>query len=254
MILVRVRRLRRHNALHYDLSVQSVAILLLLLFTIPATAHAQARPAAIPDVGRLGMTCAQILAMTSTDWVTHFNEKVSGKSGSDEKISSERSVRALAVYGKCYDARTDRLAAALGKSGKGPLMGARGNFRDFEQALADFTGRALAACDPPADPAKRASTALYAKQFRYNFYRTYETRQFHAEPAPEDVEALGLAKNQFGELISALPEDKMRGVHAAFGQIFEKSKIAEEWRLEIYRYAISILEPPTAAPFSPPPF
>lgn len=133
-------------------------------------------------------------------------------------------------------------------------MGARGSFRDFGQALEDFTGKALAACDPPADPVKMASTALYAKQFRYKFYRSYVTRQFHTEPPPEDVEALGLAKNQFGELISGLPEDKMRGVHAAFGQIFEKSKIAEEWRLEIYRYAISILEPPSATPFSPPPF
>ena len=229
-------------------------ILFLLLFSVPVTSPAQTRTSSKSDSDRLGMTCAQILAMSSTDWILHFNEKFSKKGSNDKNEIPDGSVRAIAVYGKCFDARTDRLAAALGKSGKGPLMGARGNYRDFEQALNDFSAKALDACDPPADPVKMASIALYAKQFRYKFYRRYETRQFHAEPAPEDVEALGLAKNQFGELISGLAEDKMRGVHAAFGQIFEKSKIAEEWRLEIYRYAISILEPPSAAPFSPPPF
>jgi hypothetical protein len=234
--------------------VRSIPILILLLFPIAATTRPQTHPTSKPDPDRLGMTCAQILAMTSTDWATHFNDKFSKKAGNDEKISAEGTVRALAVYGKCYDARTDRLVAALGKSGKGPLMGARRSLRDFEQGLNDFSAKALDACDPPADGAKKASAALYAKQFRYKFYRSYETRQFHAEPTPEDVEALGLAKNQFGVLLSALPEDQMRGVHAAFGQIFEKSKIAEEWRLEIYRYAISILEPPSATPFSPPPF
>jgi hypothetical protein len=236
------------------LSVRSIPILILLLFPVAATTRAQTRSAAKPDPDRLGMTCSQILAMTSTDWVSHFNDKFSKKAGNDERVSVEGTVRALAVYGKCYDARTDRLAAALGKSGKGPLMGARGSFRDFEQGMSDFSAKALAACDPPADAAKKASAALYAKQFRYKFYRSYETRQFHVEPTPEDVEALGLAKNQFGELLSALPEDQMRGVHAAFGRILEKSKIAEEWRLEIYRYAISILEPPSATPLAPPPF
>jgi hypothetical protein len=236
------------------LRVRSFSILLLLLFNIPVTSPAQTRPAPKPDADRMGMTCAQILAMISTDWVTHFNEKLRKETGDGEKKSSEGAVRALAVYGKCYDARTDRLAAALGKSGKGPLMGARGNFRDFERALSDFSAKALAASGPPVDEAKIASASLYSKQFRYKFYRSYETRQFHAEPTPEDVEALGLAKNRFGELLSALPEDRMRGVHAAFGPIFEKNKLAEEWRLEIYRYAISLLEPPSATPFSPPPF
>ena len=56
-------------------------------------------------------------------------------------------VRAITVYGKCYDARTNQLAASLGKAGRGPLMGATGNFREFQKALDDFTAKALAATD-----------------------------------------------------------------------------------------------------------
>ena len=63
-----------------------------------------------------------------------------------------------------------------------------------------------------------------------------------------------LAKNRFGELLAAMPEDKRHEIHAAFGQIFERSPIAEQWKLEIYRYAIFLLEPPTGKPFSAPPF
>jgi hypothetical protein len=229
--------------------MRAIAALALCVLLAPAS-HSQAKPAAKPSAAptaadRLGKTCAQILRMTSTEWVAQYKEKVA---------SPEVVVRALGVYGQCYDARTNRLAASLAKTGKGPLMGARGNFQDFEKALDDFTAKALAAMNPSAGSEISAYAALYAKQFRYKFYRSYETRQFHVEPTPEDLDALGLAKNHFGELLNALPEDKMRGVHAAFGHIFGGSPLAEEWRLEIYRYAISILEPPSAAPFAPPPF
>jgi len=254
MKLAQSRWLRRRDAVHYDSCVRFIAMLVLLLFALQESTRAQTRPASKLDPDRLGMTCAQILAMSSTDWVSHFNGEVSKKPGEEKNVAPDGSVRPLTVYGKCYDARTDRLSAVLAKSGKGPLMGARGSFRDFEQALDDFSAKALAVSDPPADQVKKASAALYAKQFRYNFYRGYETRKTRTVPSPEDFDALGLAKNRFGELLSALPEDKMRGVHAAFGQIFEKSTLAEEWRLEIYRYAIFVLEPSSATPFSPPPF
>ena len=63
-----------------------------------------------------------------------------------------------------------------------------------------------------------------------------------------------MAKNHFGELLDALPEDKEHQLHAAFGDIVGRSQISEAMRLEIYRYAIFLLEPPSATPFSPPPF
>lgn len=139
--------------------------------------------AAAPDRDQLGMTCAQILAMSSTDWVAQFNEKAK-----DAAPEPQKTLRAIAVYGKCYDARTDHLAASLAKSGAGPLMGARGNLRDLQQALDAFTAKALAASDPPADAVKTANAQLYEKQFRYEFYQSYEkspvAKTASAAPAP----------------------------------------------------------------------
>jgi hypothetical protein len=63
-----------------------------------------------------------------------------------------------------------------------------------------------------------------------------------------------LAKNRFGDFLAALPDDKRREVHLAFGEIFEKGPIADQWKLEVYRYAISVLESAKDKPFSPPPF
>lgn len=237
--------LRHRNGLHYDFSMRFAAILALALSAGCGIASAQTRAAKKADSDRHGLTCAQILGMPSTEWVAKYKEK---------DASAEASIRALAAYGQCYDARTNRLAALLAKTRKGPLIGARGNFRDFEKALDDFTSKALGTRNPSKSAETTAYAALYAEQFRYKFYRSYETREFHVEPTPEDLDALGFAKNHFGELLNALPEDKMRGVHAAFGHIFEGNPLAEEWRLEIYRYAISLLEPPSPTPFAPPPF
>src|SRR5208282_2364841 len=52
----------------------------LLIFLLLAPAgFVQARPAATKgaDADRLGLTCAQILQMTSTAWVAHFQENAS---------------------------------------------------------------------------------------------------------------------------------------------------------------------------------
>ena len=62
------------------------------------------------------------------------------------------------------------------------------------------------------------------------------------------------AKNHFGELLDALPEDKMHELHAAFGDIVSRGEMSEATRLAAYRYAIFVLEPATAQPFSGPPF
>jgi hypothetical protein len=126
----------------------------IVLFLLAATAgdfhaqHTTQKQTVASD--QLGMTCSQILQMTSTEWVARFNGKTnlakSANSGATDPASetskpnsetpdAQTTLRAIAAYGKCYDARTDRLAASLGKSGKGPLMGVRGNFRDFEGAL-----------------------------------------------------------------------------------------------------------------------
>jgi hypothetical protein len=272
------------------------AILLFFLTVRDGGLHAQhAAQKQAGAVDQLGMSCAQILQMSSTEWIAHSGEKASqtkdAKPGAEshgseavkpyaESAGPQATLRAIDAYGKCYDARTDRLAASLAKSGKGPLMGLRGNFRDFETALKNFASVALGVAQPPDDPVKIACAALYEKQFRYAFYQSYQQKPVK-EPPPAakdaDSEAAGaettatattsqpasatritdpmtLAKNRFGDFLEALPEDKRREVHIAFGEIFEKGSIADQWKLEVYRYAISVLESPRDKPFSRPPF
>ncbi len=155
-------------------------------------------------------------------------------------------------------------------------MGVHANFHDFEAALNNFTAQAFGIAQPPADAVKTAYAALYEKQFRYAFYQSYgqkpvkQTAANEASAAPADPAApatnvqsssaaritdpMSLAKNRFGELLAALPEDSRHEIHLAFGEIFEKSSIGEQWKLEIYRYAIFILESSKNEPFSSPPF
>lgn len=246
---------------------------------LASSCYSQAKPAgktaaaASDSADRLGMTCTQILQMTSSQWVVYFNEKTG-----QAALNNDRGIlQAIGTYGKCYEARTNRLAATLRKSGKGPLMGARGNFGDFEKALNDFTAMALAATDPPAGEEKKAYAALYQKQFRYEFYESYAQKSVkptahgtgkttaEAAPAenasapaqtssPTEVSELTKAKNRFGELLGLQPEEKMHELHKGFGRIFSGSPVSDATKIEVYLYAIYLLEPSTETPFSPPPF
>jgi hypothetical protein len=223
-------------------SIYTVA--LVLLSCIASAGQTQKQP---PAAGRLGLTCAQILQLSSTDWIKKFTAA--------RDPTEPSTIQAISAYGKCYDVRTTRLAATLGKSGKGPLMGARGNFGDFEHALNDFTTKALAATDPPADAQKKAYAALYAKQFRYDFYREYQQKNFNPPPlTPEESDAFTKAKNRFGELLGLLPEDNMHELHRAFGEIFAAGGVPDATKLAVYRYSIFLLESPAETPYSPPPF
>jgi hypothetical protein len=281
--------------------MRRATISLLLLATIPAIRLAQtpspSRPQQRLNPDRLGMTCVQILEMKSAEWIADFNDKA--HVAAPEAAATV--LRAAAVYGKCYDARTDRLAAALARSGKGPSREARADFARFEAALEDFGAKALADASVPADDTKRAYAALYEKQFRYDFYEEYEAKTVKAvkpvpspvkPPAPpastttsavqppaatgpatpnvtasaargattaqerarSDADPVTLAKNRFGKLLEVLPEDKMHELHRAFGDVIGPHPISEATRLAIYRYAIFLLESPSATPPSEPPF
>src|SRR5271156_4407891 len=207
---------------------------------LPQTKPAQTKAA---DADRLGLTCAQILQMTSTAWVAHSAEKA----GTPNSAAGEPAVRAIAAYGKCYEARTNQVAASLGKSGRGPLMGALGNFRDFQKALA--------ASNKAAGTQEAAYAALYEKQFRYEFYQKYELRLSANRPlTAEEAAEYSKAKNRFGEFLGLLPEDQAHIIHAAFSHIFDAGPVSDVTKLELYRFAISVLESPKDKPFSAPPF
>jgi hypothetical protein len=237
-------RVYRYN-LHSMKLIVSIVLVVALLGCDRSFADTAQKQSTAAD--RLGLTCAQILQMPSGDWVKKFNAA--------KDATAQGTIQATAAYGKCYDARTSRLAAALGKSGKGPLMGARGNFRDFEQALNDFSAKALAASDPPADAVKKACAALYEKQFRFEFYRQYEQKNFNPPPlTPEESDAFTKSKNRFGELLGLLPEEKIHELHAAFGEIFAAGGVPDATKVAVYRFCIFLLESPTTEPYSPPPF
>jgi hypothetical protein len=239
-------------------------IVVLLLLASPILAQTKTPPSKGMVADQIGLTCAQILDMTSTDWVAKFSK--------EKDASPQGALRAIAAYGRCYDARTDRLVASLAKTRRGPSVAELKNFRDFDQALRDFTSKALASTEPPGDAARSAYAALYQKGFRFEFYQSYET-QASKTPTPlkdgtrpaaaapptatsvtDKNDPFTKAKNHFGELLGLLPEDKRHEVHAAFGRIFGGNTFAEAKKLEIYRYAVFLLEPSFDKPFSPPPF
>jgi hypothetical protein len=262
----------------------AIASALFLLAPAFSLAQSQRKPAAKAHVDLLGMTCTQVLQMTSSEWIAKVTSR------DDSQVDGQ--LRAIAGYGKCYDERTDRLAASLARTRKGPAVRARNSFRELSAALDDFTAKALVDSEPPGDTLKKAYAGLYVKAFRYEFYESYVPKPpapAHAaapapEPAPEakspsaeanaapsgakpaaPVSEMTRAKNRFGGLLDAMPPDKLHEIHAAFGKIVDVQPIASDHELEIYRYAIFVLEPPTplsgatgnaaaAKPFSAPPF
>jgi hypothetical protein len=258
----------------------------LLVFGGSALAQTQAQKNASPQAAKAdpeSMTCPHILAISSSEYIA--------RTTAIDDSYQDGQLRGLKRYGACYDARTDALAASLARSGKGPLMGARGDFRDFEAALKEFTTQALAVAQMnaqvPLEIRKGAYANLYEKQFRYMFYQEYETKAVkttkpaapatktpaataptpptgtaHTAPAPatpqeqarSNADPVTMAKNRFGKLLEGLPDDKMHELHEAFGKVIGPFQISEATRLAAYRYAIFILEPPSDPPFSPPPF
>jgi hypothetical protein len=266
-----------------------------------------------PDNDRLGMPCAQILKMTSADWVTWYD----AKTRREPADLADFQERATGAYGKCYDARTDALAASLTRSGKGPSKAARAEFTAFETDLKNFETKAVGEAKPAqkSDPdfgqqtrdadkfARRYFADLYEKQFRYEFYKEFEEKSVNpARPTPtaakptapapgvkssstsvapngktpaaspsgdasstpheptaeerahSDADPVTQAKNRFGKILEALPEEQMHEVHSAFSEVIGAHAMSESMRLAVYRYAIYLLQPAGATPPEPAPF
>lgn len=225
----------------------------------------------------VGMTCAQILAMPSADYVARITAI------DDSNVDGQ--LRGIKNYGRCYDQRTDRLAASVAKSSKAPGAGAREDFRDFQGAVKAFTTKALATA-PAGEvmaPVKAAYADLYQKQFRFEFYEQFgpKTAPVAVKPAPvaagsapstspakdsgsraanpskimsNDTDQMTQAKNRFGELLGDLPDEKLHELHAAFGEVIGLHELNDEMRLSVYRYAIFLLEPSNGKNSYPPPF
>jgi hypothetical protein len=249
-------------------------ILVLLAVAGPASAQTQSKPRA--DADQLGMTCLQILKMSSTEWIAYFARTT-------KTDPSSGTVRAAAAYGACYQARTEDLVRTLARRGKGPSKAGYTDFNAFEAALENFTEKALVDAEPPASREKQALAALFQYQFRYEFYRAYEAKSTKGpnaakappsgsppvlaeknvapapgnsslSPPPNDTDDMTRAKNRFGELLGALPDDKLHELHGAFGEVLGLHALDEAMRLAVYRYAIFLLEPGGEDSSYPPPF
>lgn len=191
--------------------------------------------------------CAPVLQFSSSDWIAKYT--------ADHTTRPDDTIAAINAYARCYETRTNRLAASLNKSGKGPRMGANGSFRDFQAALENFSAKALTATKPPADPVKTAYASLYVLEFRYEFLLSYEPKaERNRALTPEESDEYAKAKNRLGELFGLLLMDAFHDVHSAFSQILTAPEINDVTKLEVYRYAIFILARPGEKPFSPPPF
>jgi len=243
---------------------QRYTLLVLFLLATPGPVQPQAEAPRKVDADQLGMTCAQVLKMSSTEWIAYFGERTKA-----DRASS--TPRAAAAYGRCYQTRTDDLARALTRSGKGPSKAAHTDFDAFEAALKNFTSKALVDAEPPANVEKQALATLYQDQFRYEFYLDYQVKNVkvanasktpqpsrstsprptaapvsvNPSPAspPNDADEMTRAKNRFGELLGALPDAKLHELHEAFGEVLGLHALHETMRFHVYRYAIFLLEP-----------
>jgi hypothetical protein len=240
--------------------------LIFVLLEVASLAQTKTPPAKIVPGDRLGLTCSELLKMSSQDWILYYNEKTHQYGENNPRGV----LTAIAVYGRCYDARTDRLVASLAKAGKGPRVAALKDFLAFDQRLKDFASKALAMKQAPPGSQQFAYAMLYQKQFRYRFYQSYEQKPPNAAPAksaltapsratagsqaPDDAAEFGKVKNHFGELLGNLPDDQRREIHAAFGQLLLNSSLAQDFKLNLYGYAIFLVESDPAKPFGPPPF
>jgi hypothetical protein len=63
------------------------------------------------------------------------------------------------------------------------------------------------------------------------------------ERAKSDADPVTQAKNKFGKILEALPDDQMHQIHSAFSEVIGAHEMSEGMRLAVYRYAIFLLQP-----------
>lgn len=198
--------------------------LLCILLLIPATLQAQ--------------NCAAILKQTSHQFVN----AQSAKHGS----STLAIVDAIHTYKQCYQQRINKIKNQLATSGKGPLMGARGNFKDMQQALNQFTDYALkvTATGGTYDQIKSAYTELYALQFENAFYQSYITTK-NKKVTPDE---LYKAQNTFHKMLLRFNKDQQTQLEQYFDSF--EACLTEGLNLSAYPayvYAMTILQSPASS-------
>jgi len=127
------------------------------------------------------------------------------------------------------------------------------SYKEYEAKSVKAAKPAAPSAKPPASAAAAppAATGAAAPTSAGPAGATTTTAQ---ERARSDADPVTQAKNRFGKLLEVLPDDKMHELHRAFGDVIGPHQISEATRLAVYRYAIFLLEPPSATPSYQPPF
>jgi len=255
----------------------AIFLVLLLIASRPVSTQTQTQRKRAQQAGYVdpfGLPCAKILELSSSEYIAQIV--------AIDDSTLDGTLRGINKYGACYDARTDALAASLARSRKGPTKAARADLASFESALKNFTAKALAGTPRPTAIEREAYANLYEKQFQYKFYQQYEPKTVKpragqketlptnatasdkksgavssssgSQPSASDTDETTKAKNRFGELLGALPDERLHELHAAFGEVIGLHTLDNVMRLAVYRYAIFLLEPTTERPSYAPPF
>lgn len=197
------------------------------------------------------LDCTNVISQPSQDWINAQSQK----QGSSTIVI----VHTIALYGKCIDKNTQELHAKMIKSGKYPLMGAKGNFQDFTDALQNFTQLALktTATGGTWDNIQAAYTQLYQKQFTYLFYAPFLEK--NSDPILTRLQNtkrpdLQSTKAYFEKILGRFTPTQQAVLRTSFSELLnlaQENRFKEEY---VYNYAIYILQPISDPMFSPPPF
>ena len=187
----------------------------------------------------MASNCGKILKQPSQLFINLEAEKNGG--------STKARVNAIQHYQTCYQEKIDQLKNQLDHSGQGPLMGARGDFEEVENALNELTDYALkiTATGGTYDQIKAAYAKLYALQFKNVFYQSYLV----SKNKTGDNAQLRQAKNRLYAQLFHYSRDKQNQFNKYFDtfqtslsrvQGFNSSYLA-------YQYALWILQSPASS-------
>jgi hypothetical protein len=259
-----------------------------------AQGQSQKKPSPHPVYeGPLELPCAKILAMPSSDYIaqvvaiddSHVDGQLRGirKYGACYDAGTEALAASLARRGKGPDkaaradfaafesALKDFTAKALADAPPQPASPKDAyaslyekQFRyEFYQEYETKTIRSTKPTVPAAKsslPAAKTATPAASRAVPQTPGSAEGAKSASPPPstaeerARSDADPVTQAKNRFGKLLDALPDDQMHELHGAFGEVIGPHAMSETTRAAVYRYAIFLLEPRSATPFAPPPF
>jgi hypothetical protein len=177
--------------------------------------------------------CNKVMATPSQQWVAKQQDEMKG----------------IAIYSDCYLGKLDDIQRQLNASGKGPLMGANGDFKDMQAALQKFTDAGLNAIQ--ATPAHKAYVGLYQQQFRNYFYQNYLANPKLPTSTPE---AVSVAKAVFEQELNQLPSHQTARLAKLFNDFYTEATNLGMPAVTIYRHAAFVLQAQNSQLSVPAPF